>query len=63
MDNRPDLSLAEVARLTGQSIKTIRYAQESGQFPHAYRAGKGQPNSAWRIPQADVDNYRKPRAV
>ena len=63
MDNRPDLSLAEVARLTGQTINTIRYARDNGAFPNSYRAGAGLPNSAWRVPQADVDNYRKPRAA
>lgn len=56
----PDLTIAQVAELTQQSTDTVADLVRSGRyFPNAYKAGTGARNSPWRIPAADVADYRK----
>jgi predicted DNA-binding transcriptional regulator AlpA len=59
-----DLSIREVADLTGQHPKTIARLARSGAFPNAYKAGTGAGTSPIRIPERDVEAYRarQPRA-
>ncbi|MDP5226626.1 MULTISPECIES: helix-turn-helix domain-containing protein [Arthrobacter] len=60
-----DLSIKEVAEMTGQSADTIGDLVRIGRFPNAYKAGRGSRNSPIRIPEKDVDRYRQtqPRAA
>ncbi|WP_104087945.1 helix-turn-helix domain-containing protein [Arthrobacter sp. GMC3] len=63
--DEPDLSIADVATMLGQSRDTILDLVRSHRFfPHAYKAGSGARNSPVRIPFADVLDYRakQPRA-
>lgn len=56
----PDLTIAQVAALTNQSVDTVADLVRMGRFfPNAYKAGAGARNSPWRIPATDVENYRK----
>lgn len=64
--HQPDLSIAEVAAMTGQSRDTIADLVRMRRFfPHAYKAGTGRRNSPVRIPYTDVLDYRakQPRAA
>ncbi|NUP75339.1 MAG: helix-turn-helix domain-containing protein [Sinomonas sp.] len=60
-----DLSIKEVADLTGQHPKTVAKLARQGVFPHAYKAGSGARTSPIRIPMRDVEAYRarQPRAA
>ena len=63
--DQPDLSIADVAVMTGQSRDTVADLVRSKRFfPNAYKAGAGSRNSPVRIPFADVLDYRarQPRA-
>lgn len=63
--DQPDLSISEVAVMTGQSKDTVADLVRSHRFfPNAYKAGSGSRNSPVRIPFADVLDYRakQPRA-
>jgi excisionase family DNA binding protein len=60
-----DATVKEVAEYLGHHPETIRIMARSGDFPNAYKAGRGRPNSPLRIPWSDVDRYRalQPRAA
>lgn len=63
--DQPDLSIADVAVLLGQSRDTVADLVRSKRFfPNAYKSGAGKRNSPVRIPFADVLDYRarQPRA-
>lgn len=62
---QPDMSIAQVAELTGQSKDTVADLVRSHRFfPNAYKSGAGKRNSPVRIPFSDVLDYRarQPRA-
>lgn len=63
-DRRGDATVNQVADYLGHHPETIRIMARSGDFPNAYKAGKGRRNSPLRISWADVDRYRalQPRA-
>lgn len=60
-----DLSVREVAELTGQCVKTVATLARKGAFPHAYKAGSGGRTSPIRIPERDLEAWRarQPRAA
>ena len=60
-----DATVNEVAEYLGHHPETIRVMARSGDFPNAYKAGRGRRNSPLRIPWVDVDRYRalQPRAA
>lgn len=60
-----DLSIREVADLTGMHPKTVARLTRRGVFPNAYKAGAGSKTSPVRIPVRDVEAYRAraPRAA
>lgn len=59
-----DLKISEVAEALGMHQETVRTMTRSGDFPNAYKTGRGGQSNHIRIPWADVDAYRKkqPRA-
>jgi hypothetical protein len=63
-ERRGDATVNQVAGYLGHHPETIRIMARSGDFPNAYKAGRGRPNSPLRIPWSDVDRYRalQPRA-
>lgn len=60
-----DLTVREVAELTGQCTKTVATLARRGAFPHAYKAGSGGRTSPIRIPERDLEAWRarQPRAA
>lgn len=60
-----DLSIREVAEVTGMHPKTVARLVRRGVFPNAYKAGAGSRTSPVRVPARDVDAYRAraPRAA
>lgn len=65
MSRQGDATVAQVAEYLGHHPETVRIMARSGDFPNAYKAGRGRVNSPLRIPWADVDRYRalQPRAA
>lgn len=65
MSRQGDATVKQVAEYLGHHPETIRIMARSGDFPNAYKAGRGRTNSPLRIPWADVDRYRalQPRAA
>lgn len=65
MSRQGDATVKEVADYLGHHPETIRIMARSGDFPNAYKAGRGRKNSPLRIPWSDVDRYRalQPRAA
>ena len=65
MNREGDATVKEVAAFLGHHTETIRIMARSGDFPNAYKTGRGRPNSPLRIPWADVNRYRElqPRAA
>lgn len=59
-----DLKVSEVADALNLHPETVRTMTRSGDFPNAYKTGKGGHANHIRIPRADVEDYRKrqPRA-
>lgn len=59
-----DLKVKEVAEALGMHPETIRTMARSGDFPNAYKTGRGAQSSPIRIPWGDVEDYRRkqPRA-
>lgn len=59
-----DAKVSEVAEHLGLHPETVRIMARSGDFPNAYKTGRGSHSSPIRIPWADVEDYRKkqPRA-
>lgn len=59
-----DMKVSEVAEALGMHPETIRTMARSGDFPNAYKTGRGSHSSPIRIPSGDVEDYRKkqPRA-
>lgn len=60
-----DATVKQVADYLNLHAETVRVMARSGDFPNAYKAGRGRVNSPLRIPWADVDRYRalQPRAA
>lgn len=61
----PDLTVKDVAEALRMHPETIRIMARSGDFPNAYKTGKGAVGSPIRIPWKDVEDYRRlqPRAA
>jgi excisionase family DNA binding protein len=53
-----DLKVTEVADHLGLHPETVRIMTRSGDFPNAYKTGKGGRANHIRIPRADVEDYR-----
>jgi excisionase family DNA binding protein len=60
----PDMTVRQVAEALNIHPETVRTMARSGDFPNAYKTGRGTHSSHIRIPWADVEDYRKrqPRA-
>ena len=54
-----DLKVSEVAEQLGLHPETVRSMTRGGDFPNAYKTGKGKQSNHIRIPLADVEDYRK----
>ena len=54
----PDLKVKEVAERLGLHPETVRTMARSGDFPGAYKTGRGNQSNHIRIPFADVQAYR-----
>lgn len=65
MSRQGDATVKQVAEYMSLHPETVRIMARSGDFPNAYKAGAGKPNSPLRIPWADVDRFRalQPRAA
>ena len=56
-EGNPELSVVEVAKLTGKSARVIhRYCKDGVIFPNARKTGPYE-NSAWVVPKSDVDAF------
>lgn len=53
-----DAKVKEVAEHLGLHPDTVRTMARAGDFPNAYKTGRGTHSSPIRIPWADVDAYR-----
>jgi excisionase family DNA binding protein len=53
-----DLKVSEVADSLGLHPETVRTMTRSGDFPNAYKTGRGGQSNHIRIPWADVEAYR-----
>jgi excisionase family DNA binding protein len=60
----PDMTVKYVAEALNLHPETVRTMARSGDFPNAYKTGRGNQSNHIRIPRADVGAYRKkqPRA-
>ena len=60
----PDMTVRAVAAALGLHPETVRTMARSGDFPNAYKTGKGGHANHIRVPWADVEDYRQkqPRA-
>lgn len=58
---RGDLKPKEVANMLGLHPNTVRTMARSGEFPNAYKTGRGGQSNHIRIPWADVESYRRRR--
>jgi hypothetical protein len=54
-----DLKVSEVAEHLGLHPETVRSMSRAGDFPNAYKTGRGGQSSPIRIPWSDVEDYRK----
>ena len=54
-----DLKVKEVADLLGLHPDTVRTMSRAGEFPNAYKTGRGGQSNHIRIPEADVEAFRK----
>jgi excisionase family DNA binding protein len=55
----PDKTVKQVAEALGFHPETIRTMARSGDFPNAYKTGRGGHANHIRIPWADVKAYRR----
>jgi excisionase family DNA binding protein len=55
----PDKTVRQVADALGLHPETVRIMARSGDFPNAYKTGRGNQSNHIRIPWADVEAYRK----
>jgi excisionase family DNA binding protein len=55
----PDQTVKQVAEALGLHPETVRTMTRSGDFPNAYKTGRGNQSNHIRIPWADVEAYRK----
>jgi excisionase family DNA binding protein len=53
-----DAKVREVAEHLGLHPETVRTMARSGDFPGAYKTGRGNQSNHIRIPWADVEAYR-----
>ena len=53
-----DMKVTEVAEQLGLHPETVRTMTRSGDFPNAYKTGKGGAANHIRIPRSDVEDYR-----
>lgn len=54
-----DAKVSEVAEHLGLHPETVRTMTRSGDFPNAYKTGRGGHSNHIRIPWSDVEDYRK----
>lgn len=54
----PDMTVRAVAAALGLHPETVRTMARSGDFPNAYKTGKGGHANHIRIPWTDVEDYR-----
>ncbi|MGK3955558.1 hypothetical protein ACLKOZ_05115 [Arthrobacter sp. R4] len=54
-----DLKVSGVAEALGMHPETICTMARSGNFPNAYKTGRGAHSSPIRIPWSDVEDYRR----
>ena len=59
-----DATVRQAAGFLKLHPDTVRLMARSGDFPNAYKVGRGARNSPIRIPWADIERWRKkqPRA-
>ena len=50
-----DMKVTEVAEQLGLHPETVRTMTRSGDFPNAYKTGKGKQSNHIRIPASDVE--------
>lgn len=55
----PDLSVKQVAETIGMHPVNVSALIRRGYFPHAYKGGRGENTSPWRVPASDVEAYRR----
>jgi excisionase family DNA binding protein len=60
----PDMTVRQVAEALNIHPETVRTMARSGDFPNAYKTGRGGHANHIRVPWLDVENYRRkqPRA-
>lgn len=57
-DVRTDLSVQQLANDLGIHRVNACDLIRRGYFPNAYKAGRGRTNSPWRVPAADLVDYK-----